>query len=251
MPTVSLTKQYKDAAKLNEEKLDALFDSVETAINVIKLDSTNIKSNELTTDAFDEAQTISYPLAFSGSKVTIVNGGIQTEHLADGAVTSSRVQDYTIKTDRRADYSSLTFVSPHTVSTTLGTDVNALFYGVEQSISANGWYVIKSISYTSVGRPVIIMPVISGQQRRGFLFNSSDATAQRSMSFLIRRDSTCVLSIATRSVAQGEDGDCQSLPFTEVVDFPPAGTHTYVIKIFATTSSLANIFDADLIFREL
>lgn len=126
MPLLTIDKQYDDGVVLTEAQLDAMVDSIETFVNITKLDSDNLQNQ-----------------AVIESK--IASNAVTTAALAPGAVTGAKVSDGSITRAK------LVPLDEETSSDFTGslTDSMADLSGL-------------SCTITTTGRPVLVAMVASG-----------------------------------------------------------------------------------------
>lgn len=82
MPTLVVTKSYSDGAVLTEDMLDDLADSVETFVNITKLDDQNLQDAAVTSDKIATS-------AITTAKID--NDAVTTSKIANDAVTAAKM----------------------------------------------------------------------------------------------------------------------------------------------------------------
>lgn len=82
MPTITLTRNYSDGATLTEQQLDDIIDSLETALNTTKLDSSNIQSGGISEANLGSAVV---------SATKIATDAVITAKIQDTAVTLAKL----------------------------------------------------------------------------------------------------------------------------------------------------------------
>lgn len=82
MPTLVVTKSYSDGAVLTEDMLDDITDSIETFVNITKLDDQNLQDAAITSDKLATSAV---------TTVKIDNDAVTTSKIANDAVTAAKM----------------------------------------------------------------------------------------------------------------------------------------------------------------
>lgn len=74
MPTFNFTKTYEDGFTLTDKDLTALFDSIESGLNITQVDADNIQASGITTALIEDASITAEALPALGQQVSESSG---------------------------------------------------------------------------------------------------------------------------------------------------------------------------------
>jgi len=250
MALITVLKTYQDGTVLFEADLDNIKESIETFLNVTKINDDNIQ---------DAGITGSTKLVNSSvTAAKLAASAVETAKINDLAVTTAKLADLSVTTGKLADLG----VTTGKLAAESVTQAKRAALG-QQSSSHSGNFTTTSgslvdvtnlsVSITTTGRPVFIGLIGRGGGNTSYL-SAANAGDIASALLSIVRDSTSVLdsSIYTRS-----DGGASATIQTPVsvlnhVDVPSAGTYTYKVQVArGQASTTVTVLNAILIAYEL
>jgi len=158
MATIDIPRTYEDGEILTEADLDTAFDSVETFLNVTRINNDNIQNNGI--DGGLKLLTASVTAAkLASNSVTtakIVDANVTNAKLADNSVSTTKIQNNAVTNDKMADDSVDTdeLVDASVTVAKLASDVTDL---INDSSSE-----LQSQTFTSSGTftvPLLPIPI--------------------------------------------------------------------------------------------
>lgn len=125
MPLLTVTKTYADLQVLNESDLDNIKNSIETFINITKLDEDNLQNLAVTTTKIANAAVTDIKLATdSVTTLKIKDLNVTVDKLAADSVTTTKIKDLNVTLAKMAANSvdSSKIVDGSIAAADLGTD---------------------------------------------------------------------------------------------------------------------------------
>ncbi len=255
MPTVSLTKSYEDGTDLTEQQLDDLKDSIETALNTTKLDSSNIQTAGISSDNL---------ATNSVTTAKITSGACTTSKIADDAITADKIADSAVGSSQIAAGAVTPAKRAARTVTTDGTDPGAGGISISTASgelsSTSSTYADAtnlSVTLTTLGNPVFLGLIDSGAGSAAkFEVTAPSGAAEAEGRVKLVRDSTDVSrNFITYREGSGWTGFLSTpLGILSHIDTPTAGTYTYKVQ-FAVSPATAGyefeIKNAKLVAYEL
>lgn len=253
MPAFSMTKNWDDGTALTESQLDDIKTSVETFLNVTKLDSDNIQTGGISTAALATN-------AVTTIKITDLN--VTTGKINDLAVTTGKINDLAVTTAKIDD------LGVTTGKIAAGAVTQAKRASLDEVLSSSsGNFTMASTSYTDVtnlscasvvttGRRVVIALVPDGDTTNVARIAHDEtlgASGNLTSTFKLVRDSTdaglCLIGSRINSGVGGRWAPGE-IVFT---DKPAAGTYTYKIqaKMSSAGTNLLTVDYCKLLVYEL
>jgi len=164
MPTLSISKTYRDGDVLFEADLDNIKSSVETFINTTKLDDDNIQDNGITGSSklIDSSITSAKVVAEAVTATLLDTNAITTAKIGSNAVTAAKFNDLAVTTAKIADLN----VTTAKLAAGAATTVKKQTPTVEQSsgtgasgttVNSTSFTLVQDVTITTTGGPVFCL----------------------------------------------------------------------------------------------
>jgi len=164
MPTLSISKTYRDGDVLFEADLDSIKSSIETFINTTKLDDDNIQDNGITgsTKLIDSTITSAKFAAESITATLLDTNAVTTAKIGESAVTTAKINDLAVTTAKIADLN----VTTAKLAAGAATTVKKQSPTVEQSagtgasgvtVNSTSFTLVDDVSITTTGGPLFCL----------------------------------------------------------------------------------------------
>jgi hypothetical protein len=241
MPTASFTKDYEDGTDFTEEQLDAFRESVENFLNVTKLDSDNIQTGGISSNALaTSAVTTAKIAADAVTTAKIADSNVTTAKINDSAVTTAKINDSAVTTAKINTGAVTQAKLASRTTTTDGTDPGA--GGVCISTSSSTASVNSetfddvtnlSCTLTTLGRPVRVELIPDGSANPSYVGGESSFDNEIYIELQILRGAS-VIGVYSAKYLKEDDAvsahlhlPCSSV---SIVDTPAAGTYVYKLQ---------------------
>jgi len=237
MPTLSISKTYRDGDVLFEADLDSIKSSIETFINTTKLDDDNIQDNGITgsTKLIDSTITSAKFVAESITATLLDTTAVTTAKIGDSAVTTAKINDLAVTTDKINDLN----VTTAKLATGAATTVKKQSPTVEQSagtgasgvtVNSTSFTLVDNVSITTTGGPLFCLV----GPKSGTL--SVETSAGGTVGYQIIADDGVNPALTIAETTFGFNGiSCACIYGSAIL---PAATYTVTFKAKVTTGTV-------------
>lgn len=219
MSTISITKTYENGDILFEADLDAMKSAIETFFNTTGINDDNIQDAVITASSKIIDGTV--------TTASLASDSIDTEQLATDSVTTAKIADSAVTTAKFAA-NSVTRAKVADLDIDYSADFSDSVTGINQTAT------VETVSYTSIGRPVLVawMPDSAGAAT---LLGYHPSANRDILEFEVEifRDSTVIANFLIMASNTASQKKAIEIPATAIwtIDVPAAGTYSYSIKI--------------------
>lgn len=240
MAILSIPVTYADGDTLYKSDLDNIVESVETLINVTKLDTENFSSQGVTASTKIQSGSITSdklaPLSISAAK--IVDAAVQSGNIVDGTILTASIADSTIASSNIVD-ASLTTDEIYLTTTSYNSYVDHFTTSSSSYVSTGA-----STTFTSDGlRPTMIMlqHATDNYLVYGGGVAASTSSASCAIQYRVTLDSSTIIYQTTAGYQyySSTSSPTATIPLSNMVYLGvlSAGSHTVVLDLLTTANS--------------